>query len=258
MSYSNTEKPLPSCFDLAKIEKNSTPSSQKRTLIVAIDGTFGPDNNLKRNVHNKVHNFIRPGDEISIISFSAYVNGNYTKIQFSGTLDTPVENRHSISKTKLSKFDNCIKRQQEYFRKKINIGLKSSFKTDKTEIPNTEIVNNLSNSIAPIVREISSDKKILVLVSDMLENSDITSFYQSGKIKLINPKLELEKITSANMISDLNNTDVYVIGAGWNENNDFKGGQAMQNIKSFWNLYFLKSNAKLLEYGQPILLGNIQ
>ena len=250
---------IPSCYEYAKVDRNLAQPLTSRSLTVAIDGTLSPDIGLKRSVHNKVHNYLQPGDQVTVIGFSAYVGDNYTEIKFTGLLDPALSDRDSIGKKTLTRFDACMDKQQAFVRKNIDEAIKSSFKSDNVSVPKTELINNISELIAPIVAIGSSAERKLLLVSDMLENSDITSFYQSGGLKQFNAEKELTKVAQAQMLTDFSGANVYVIGAGWlpEGNRGFRGGKAMKEIKNFWDGYFTQSNARLAAFGQPSLLTEL-
>ncbi len=247
---------IKSCYDYARINPQTAVTVPNRHLFVAIDGTFSPDMNIKNLVNQKVQLFLQPGDEITIINFSAYVEDFYTNILFTGKLDTDIKNRDDVSKKLLRKFDSCMKQQGTYVQRKVDTSIIKSFKKDSIEVPKTEILSNLSQVIAPIVAADSEGRRVLLLVSDMVENSDVTSFYASNSLKTIAPEQELAKVTQANMLSDFNQADIYVLGAGWiaSDTKAFRGGEKMLPLKQFWSQYFKQSNAKLKAFGQPVLM----
>lgn len=61
------------------------------------------------------------------------------------------------------------------------------------------------------------------------------------------------------MFSDFGNADIYIIGTGV-----LPGGQSyfstqkMKQLQTFWQGYFQQSNAKLLGFGRPTLLSQMQ
>lgn len=255
-AYAADRNDIKSCYDYARVDPQTAINVPSRHLFVAIDGTFSPDMNIKKLVHQKVQLFLQPGDEITIINFSAYVEDFYTNILFTGKLDTDIKNRDDVSKKLLRKFDNCMNQQGTYVQRKVDSSIIKSFKKDAVDVPKTEILSNLSQVIAPIVAVDSEGRRVLLLVSDMVENSNVTSFYASNSLKTIAPEQEITKVTQANMLSDFNQADIYVLGAGWiaSDTKGFRGGEKMLPLKQFWSQYFKQSNAKLKAFGQPVLM----
>lgn len=264
-SYSEMRNDIPSCYENLNVDSPSVEAG--RDFFVIIDGTFDPDLNLKRSIHNKVHGFMKPNDRISIVSFSSYIGDSYTALQFSGELEPqiPTKDRSSISKKVLKRFDHCMAQQRAFSRGAIDSAIKSSFKLEGVEVPKSEIVANLSHLLEPLLEEGSSggsdNSKIVLIVSDMLENSDITSFYKSGEVRVVDAQIEMDKMKSGGYVSNWQGAKVYVIGAGWvpeKYRGKFRGSNVMKSLQNFWKLYFESSNATLIAFGQPELMQELR
>lgn len=247
---------IKSCYDFAKINSDKALIVPGRNLFVAIDGTFAPDINIKQSVHKKVHMFLQPGDKITIITFSAYVKDFYTDVLFSGRLDTDIAKRDEVSKKNLLVFDSCMNKQTQFVKNKVDTYIKNAFKPNDISVPKTEIISTLSQVIAPQIAAETEGRKLLLLVSDMVENSDLTSFYSNNTLKVIEPEQEIQKVEKMNMLADFLKADIYIIGAGWvpQVSKGFRGSQVMVPLKQFWQKYFELSNAQLKEFGQPMLM----
>ncbi len=231
---------------------------------MVVDGTFDPDVNLKKTVHAKVQRFLAPNDQISIVSFSSYIGDSYTQLRFAGKLEPeiPKEQRSSISKKLLRQLDSCMAKQVSYARNKIDEAIKNGFKPADVEVPKSEIIGNLSRILDPLLlpKAEGGSVKTVLLVSDMLENSDITTFYRSGGVKAINVTAEIEKVKAGQYITDWHGANVYVIGAGWvhqKYRNGFRGSDVMSSLQSFWQQYFALSGANLVAFGQPVLMSEL-
>ncbi len=262
-SFASQRNDFPSCYDAYKIDKVKMDDVAGRELFVVIDGTFDPDDILKQSVHDNVHQFVRLGDRFNIVSFSAYLQNNYTKLKIAGQIEQVMapDSRDGISKPILQKFDICMRRQQEFARKSIDEAIISSFKPADVEVPSSEIVGSFAQAISTLISDSPARKKVILIVSDMLENSDITSFYRANTLRLIDPQNELSKITDADMLAQFSGADVYVIGGGWvpeKYRNNLRGSKKMKLLKDFWGLYFEQSGATLVEFGSPILMGKIR
>lgn len=65
------------------------------------------------------------------------------------------------------------------------------------------------------------------------------------------------------MFGDFGGAKVYVIGAGLltedikNSKGVYRSPQIMQALSTFWKEWFKKSNAEVIEFGQPALLNPI-
>ena len=102
----------------------------------------------------------------------------------------------------------------------------------------------------------------MLLASDMLENSSVSSFYLHNAVRRIDPQVEMKNATAAGLIGDFGGARVYVIGAGLlggdaKVKNAYRDTQTVSALKEFWTLYFQKSNASIGEFGAPALLGPV-
>lgn len=106
------------------------------------------------------------------------------------------------------------------------------------------------NVIAPI----ETKRKIVILASDMLENSTITSFYANNTIRQISPSKELNTIKTSGLFGNFGGAEMYVVGAGMtNGAKKYVDPKKLNALKSFWSDYFASSNANLKYFGTPAL-----
>jgi hypothetical protein len=137
------------------------------------------------------------------------------------------------------------------------------FKKSSSNISRTEIINNIKK-IAQHIKEHPAKKKLILIVSDMLENSSMQAFYEGNKVKLINPELEFKKVTTNNLLSDLDKATVYIIGLGYIPDNNREGKnqsvslQTRKALESFWIKYIENSNGKIGEIGTPLIFGDLK
>lgn len=117
----------------------------------------------------------------------------------------------------------------------------------------------------------------------MLENSAVARFRDENCMRKLNTANEIKKIEAKQLLGDFSGASVYVLGAGilkgtckptlsgtkkvlqlfWQyplaDANAARppSPDALQTLKSFWQSYFQRSNAKLVEFGMPMLLGKL-
>ncbi len=249
---------IPGCYVHAKIAPELSIHVDSRELFVVLDATFSPDEKIKKLVSDKVQRFIKPGDRISVISFSAFVENNYTDLKFTGVLDTDIKDRDEVAKKSLQVFDNCLAKQNAFARAKVGEAIRDSYRKEET-LPKTEIIANLAQIVGPAVSKSKASRKVVLLVSDLFENSDITSFYSNNQIRIIQPEIEMTKVQEAEMLTDFAGAEIYVAGAGWLEPNyrGFRGTKMMMPLKKFWQEYFAASNAVVKGFGQPMLIEEL-
>lgn len=112
---------------------------------------------------------------------------------------------------------------------------KNSFLYRNDKIMNTDIMSSISLA-SKIFNSFKRDKSVLIILSDMIEDSGPYNF---DKIKLSKNNIGsiIEKAKSDNKIPDLTNVKIYVIAAGTKTSDKFK------DVQDFWERYFKEANA---------------
>jgi len=250
------------CYDNKLPASSAAPSVE---LFVVIDQTTLLDGALKQAVANQVRPFLAPGNNFSVLVFSAYTQAKYTQMLTSGQLDHPLPfaQRNDISKPVLIKFDQCMVRQPALAAQTVGSALRTAFDGTSVDIAKSDIWASLKD-ISAKVRQSPAAEKVVLLVSDMLENSSISSFYAGQAVRKIDPAHELQLAMSNQLIGDFGGARLYVMGAGLLNVKDqkskaqYRDPKTMQALSSFWRSYFEKSHAQLLEFGEPALLNQIK
>lgn len=253
---------IPTCYDT----KLPSPSTEiKLELFVLVDQTTILDDQLKQQVADQVRPFLSSGNSFSFLTFSSYSQGKYTQLVVTGVLEQKLTMvmRNDVSKPLLSKHDLCMTRQPQIASQAAGAALKFSFDGTSNDLAKSDIFASLKD-ISGKVRQSPANSKIVLLVSDMLENSSISSFYQNQSVRRINPEKELQLVADNKMFGDFGGARVFVIGAGLlsedarSKKGIYREPQTMSALKNFWSIYFEKSNAQLIEFGQPALLNPIR
>lgn len=251
-----------SCYD----SKLSAPATaQAKEIFIVIDQTTLLDGQLKQSVANQIRPFLTAGNGFSLIVFSAFTQGKYTQLLSSGQLDHPLpsERRNDVSKPQLGKYDQCMARQSAQAGQVVGGALRTAFEGASGEIAKSDVLASLKD-ISGKVRQSKAREKVVLLVSDMLENSSVSSFYSSQSVRRIDPEREMKLATDHQLIGDFGVARIYVIGAGLLSDDGQKNKAAyrdpktMQALTSFWQAYFETSNAQLVEFGRPALLNQIK
>jgi len=248
-----------SCYDYYKLDIR--PEMQiDEAVFVLLDQTTLFDRRLKDQIVSMARSRLRPGNHVYLAKFSAFVNGYYNDWLFDATLDRPLSEsqRYEIRKSTLSRLDNCLKKQKKYIRKKIKKSLENAFLKEEEHIPKSDILFALKDFSENVIKKLSAKRKIVIIASDMLENSSVTSFYHNGHLRTIDPEHELKKVEKAGLFGDFDGAEVYVIGAGIINDHHrnrigYKDTRSLMRLKKFWQKYFEYSKARLIEMGAPAL-----
>ncbi len=248
---------VPSCYKALHIE-NPDPVPQKE-LFILVDQTTQLDKKLMIYTYKNMMHFIKNGYAVTIASFSSNANGKYTDVAYSGKLEAllPKEAKYDIAKKKLRKYQSCMNGQYRYAKKKATKALVTTLKGANKKLPHSDILKSLNDIAEHIIKPSPAKKKVVLLVSDMMEHSSITTFYQKGGLKRIDTKKEMAKLKKSGFTADFDNADVYVIGAGMVGKKGYRDSKTLKALTDFWETYFKESNANLKAIGTPMLLEDI-
>lgn len=249
---------LGSCYTMVPQLGVKAPDVQ-RDLLVLMDQTVEFDPEFRTDVTRHVLDFMKPGDKIILVAFSSYGENRYTRIVLEASLDLPIKDadRYYIGKYILQRFDSCMTQQKEAVAGYIRSKMGQVFSGSTQSLEHTEIVGTI-NQLAVQGRANRGAKHYWLLVSDMLENSSVTSFYKNGQIRVIDPQQELGKFRSVRQVANLAGARVFVAGAGFSQKDKFVPETVMQPLEKFWTDYFAAANAQLVEFGRPMLLRPIE
>lgn len=244
---------------------NPNPQSIDNELFVVVDQTTLFDASLKQSIANNIRPFISPGNAITVIQFSAFTQGHYTdiltEIKFDGLLTQ--EQRNETSKPVLAKIDKCISNQPAIASSIIGGALRSVFINSSNGIEKSDVEASLKDISSKVARS-KAKRKLVLIASDMLENSSISSFYSKQAVRQIDSVAEMNLVKQNSMLGDFANAEIYIIGAGLlaedaaQSKGVYRSPQVMNALKAFWSDWFTKSNARLVDFGQPALLNPIK
>lgn len=253
---------IPSCYHFLK-QDAVRPDDSGRELVIIIDQTVKVPLPLKESVWQHVARYVQPGDRVVLYQFSALLQDNYLKRVYDGKLEalfTDQKARNNTGMESLKKLDACLQQQKHYLSQSLGKVMAASFAAESDSVAKSEIFGSLKR----IAQDLQSDpagEKSLLLVSDMLENSDFVSFYSNNRIRGIDAENELAKVTQQNLIANFNGAKVYVAGAGLIDTgakNNYRSGKVMQQLETFWQRYFAASHAELVSFGAPELTVEIK
>lgn len=251
-----------SCYDIYKSE--SKPDAKiNKAIFVLIDETTFFNANLQEQILKNSIKYIEPGNYIYVAKFSAFIGNHYNEKVFDFNVDKPLDEkqRYNERKDSLKKIDKCLKDQIGFAKAQTIDNIKKSFLKPDENIAKSDIFYALEDFGKNVISQIEADEKIVILASDLLENSTISSFYSKGTTRLIDSKKELQIVEKNNLFSDFGNSSLYVIGTGivtGKNSKTYRDPKILMSLKSFWEEYFKNSNANLVELGQPALKNDLK
>jgi len=249
---------VPSCYKALKIEDPD--ATTQKELFILVDQTTQLDKKLMIYTYKNMMKFIRNGYAVTIASFSSNANGKYTDVAYSGKLENllPDSAKHEIAKKKLRKYQGCMNGQYKYAKKKATKALVTTLKGANKKLPHSDILKSLDDIAEHVIKPSKAKEKVVLLVSDMMEHSSITSFYSKGSLKRIDTKSEMAKLKKSGYTADFDGAKIYIIGAGMVGKKSYRDSKTLKALTSFWESYFAQSNAKLKAIGTPMLLEDIE
>jgi len=254
---------IPSCYAAGKLDVKPVPA--QRAFFIVLDETVVLDDTLKRSLWELVRPVIGPGTEVSVYRFSAYSQGKYLDVVASGLLEAPLPARlrDDISVPKLKTFDACMTGQAQFGLNLARNAIGKVLADSTFDLAKSDIDGSLF-ALAKVVKDSKAPVRTVLLVSDMLENSTVSSFYQNKGVRNIDPAAELKKVEAAKLFGDFGGANVYVMGAGLIQavpgakSAQYRDTKTMSSLQQFWTGYFERSNAKLEAFGSPALLTVIK
>ncbi len=262
MAQAGTDNDIPSCYAQ---EKMTPPKEPWTELFVLVDQTTLLDDNLKHAILENTGRNIKPGTAYVLGSFSSFGQGHYVDVITAGRLEQPVESkaRDAISVRKLRSLDDCLERQRLYASQAISAGFAKAFGGSSSDIVKSDVMASLK-AFSTRIRNSNAARKIVLIASDMLENSSVSSFYSKQAVRQIDPAKELAIAEENSLFGDFGSAEIYVIGTGLlaedakTRKGVYRSPQTMNALFKFWQGWFERSHAKLIELGQPSLLNPIK
>jgi hypothetical protein len=255
------EHAIPSCYDELP---GHAPAPATRALTVVIDQTTFTDPRLRRIVHETVARLLRPGMRVSVATFSAFAQGRYLDVVTAGRIESPVTGRarDAVPKRQLLRSDECLGDQFVFARRLVARAIDDAFSGSDPRLAQSDILAALHDLGRRVGAE-GDGERLVVLVSDMLENSSVTSFYAGNRLRRIEPVEELRRADAAGLRPDFHGARVVVIGAGAVSDraadaSSYRDPRALLALEAFWRSWLAAAGADLVEFGKPTPLVEVR
>lgn len=249
-----------SCRENLKIDEEFLKNDKyNKEVYLLIDESTYFSKKDKEDIIKKVSPFITQNTRINIDSFSEYSRTRKNKDL--GTFyiysDMTEDEEDDISRSKVRKLEHCLNEAKKYAYKGIQKALDEGVRKKGTNLKKSEILKNLKVYSKNNIRFSKAKRKIVIILSDMLENSDYTSFYKNGKLKKLDINKELSIAKKHRLFGKFADAEIYVYGMGLIEvNSDKKEARnafIMDNLIEFWDEYFIESGGKPIGLDSSIM-----
>lgn len=249
---------VPSCarhYNIPELQK------LHRQYLIIVDLTVKLSDEAKNDTLNRVRRSIRQGDRVQVISFSSTNEKELTLVQFDGRVDLqPTEDDYETKfpGNEVEQARTCFKNQIKLVQDKVLGILSSKLDVPIIDAKRSEILKSLGVATTQSLNDTAGTEKQVLIISDMIEHSDITSFYKDRSLRLIEPQKELAIVKNAKLTSDFKMANVYIAGAASvsEPKKNTVGIRERTALKEFWENWFKQSNANIKAWGEPALLEN--
>jgi hypothetical protein len=245
------------CYEAVQLD--AEPPPPERAVFVLVDQTTGLDGGLRETVADNVEKLLGPGTLFSIATFSARNKGRYATILAEGRLQAPPaeELRPDLPVNRLERLDACLVQQSKGMKKEAARQAAEATDVKASTFTHSEILASLTQ-LSEAVRASEARDKLVILVSDLLEHSPVTTFYSDKELRMLDPAAELEKAKEAGLVGDFGGARIAVVGAGLASAESGAEGirntQALAALRRFWERWIEESGGELAQYGEPDLV----
>lgn len=258
---------MPSCY-AANAIRPAGGIAYDRLVYVLIDQTVGWNRQLEDQLIRNVNRLLTPGTKFSVVAFSAFSQGHYLRVVHTGILEKPLppQQRDNTPIPKIRRFERCLAGEGRYGTSMADGAILATMQASTDTLDQSDIMDSL-RQVSRAVRHDPALRKLVIVASDGLENSAITSFYGHGTARLIDPAAELRKAATADMFGNFGGAPIYWIGGGLLEparygslaaRNGYRSPQILHALSTFWHGWFAHSDARLVEFGEPALVIPVQ
>jgi len=250
------------CYALNRIAAPATPPEAE--LFVFVDETTELDDNLKQVAIDRATAFLNANRAFTVGRFSAFVQGHYADVVASGAIqpDLSDDQKQSLPRPKVKDFASCRDLQISDARKGLGFAMLGLMNGASTDIIRSDIMASLQ-LLSKAVTASPSKRKLVLVVSDMLENSSIASFYEKGGMGTVRDTT-IKDAEKAGAFGDFGGATVYVLGGAvipFKEKKaiaSYHDPRRLEQLEKFWRAWFDRSNAHLALFGEPSLTVDIK
>lgn len=198
----------------------------------------------------------RAGTRISLFSFSAYSDGQYFQPRGSFLFEGQPTSADidSLGMRTQQNLQRCLANQANAGKQLLAGRIAQIAGTGGATYGNSDIIGSL-RQVGPRISASRARSRTLIIVSDMIQNMPGVSFYANGRLRAIDPQVELRNVTKTNQLADLGGARVYVVGGGLTSGPrdiQLRSATQINALELFWRAYIGNSHARLIAFGTPI------
>lgn len=244
------------CYDTAGLAAHRPPLA--RDVMVAVDETTVVPDDLRETLHGMLGAMLRPGDRVTVIAFSSFNRNHYLREVMVRTIEQapPQSVQMNMPSRKLKALLPCVTGNQKTALDEVKTTAMLLVEKATADISHSEIVMSM-RELGLRLRTSPAKDRLMLIVSDGIEHSSVTSFYRNRGLREIGPTDELAKVRKKNAIADLGGTRVFWFGGGLGASTDgYLDQTRLLHLETFWSGYIKESKGTLVSFGKPSLMNN--
>jgi len=246
------------CYDKLAMPDHRPATAREITILV--DETTVIPEEIGRVLMAHLAKALHPGDRVNLLAFSTFTRTRFLREVMVRELEQPPppEALRNMPARKTRDLQTCIAVLRPAIVKELQDGLGKLLKDASAEIAHSEIVMSL-REVGLRLQASPIRTKLLLLVSDGMEHSGITSFYRNRGLRVVNPDEEMKRIQGKRMLADLAGARVFIFGGGLSATDTgARDPAALVALENVWSDYVTASNGVLAAFGKPTILVPLQ
>ncbi len=248
-----------SCYDdpLVAQSVHGVHRTAVNEVVVLYDRTTPLPEDVLRAVERDLATLIQPRTQFTLASFSTYSAAEHNRIELSFFVDPPLsdDQTENAGMGAMRRLNSCLAARGQAIQTTLQTKIRQLAESATTNSQRSDIVA----AVTAFGQQFSNSHarhRTFVLISDLLENSSVSSFYSNGTMRTIDVTQELAKFDRAGLTPRLVGARVFVVGAGivpaGAEN--MRSNDEMRALTQFWTQIFTNGGAESVQIGQPLLL----
>lgn len=252
---------IESCYDLPATRQLRAVSPQPANLEAAflVDESVALPGAVREQMLAAVDRLAVPGGAVSVGSFSSYAGTRYPRIVLTVRFDTPLPKamEGSVSRRARDLLARCIEWRRRDGVSRLRAALAGRLAAARPSIAQSDIMGSLQQ-FGSVARDRRYRERVVVVGSDMIENSSSASFYRAGRLGQIDPGRELANASRRGLLADLGGARVYLVGVAFQPGEGVVPVDHVQRLERFWVGYLKASGASSVQVGKPLMLAAIR
>lgn len=233
--------------------------ASRREVVIAVDETTVLGPSLGPDLIRRIQAALRLGDQVSVVGFAGLSRTHHAREVLTRALPPlpPDAVQDEMPMRRLKPLQACLVEYTAKTREEIGANIAALQQQAEGQVfRSSEIVLAL-RGLGDRLRHTLTPEKLLIVVSDGAENSDLMSFYKDRILVAIDPEASLAKVKARGLLPSFKGVRVVMAGIGVAPDTETRKQSVVLAVETFWRNYFAATGADAVTLGSPNLLGPI-